>query len=76
MFLTYLAGDVARRQALDLADGRSTGVDRGERGTIDRGSTHVLLNRYYNGWIRCDVAASDGAIAWSADHGRLIKTRA
>ena len=48
----------------------------GERGTIDRGSTHVLLNRYYNGWIRCDVAASDGAIAWSADHGRLIKTRA
>ena len=48
----------------------------GERGTIDRGSKHVLINRYYNGWIICDVAASDGAIAWSADHGRLIKTRA
>ena len=31
---TYLAGDVARRQALDLADGQSTGVDRVEHGPL------------------------------------------
>ena len=48
----------------------------GERGTIDRRSTHVLINRYYNGWIRCDVAASDGAIAWSADHRIRSEARA
>ena len=34
MFLTYLAGDVARRQALDLADGRSTGIDRVSAGPL------------------------------------------
>ena len=40
--LTYLAGDVARRRALDLADGGSTGVDRVERGPREI-KQHVLI---------------------------------
>ena len=38
---TYLAGDVARRRVLDLADGRSTGVDRVERGPREINQTRA-----------------------------------
>ena len=42
---SFDAGDVARRRALDLADGRSTGVDRAERGPQEINQTRVYLRR-------------------------------
>ena len=75
IFFTYLP---CRRRGATTAVGSSGWViderRSGERGTIDRGSTHVLINRYYNGWISATWQHRTRRSRGSRVHRRSIST--